>query len=200
MFTRSASKKAVSIALATTMMTAGIMPLSTSFAHERHNPHAHGAQHNNWGKHAHRQFHNHYGRGYHGQEAYAHEQRIAKQRHHAHKRKKRDRNQAIAAGIIGLAIGAIIADSANKNANRRQTYTYQQPQYVQPRYNAPARSTYQPQRNYNEPEVIRFEDEFSVEPWTPGWRTWCENNYRSFNAQTGTFRGYDGRDHFCVPK
>ena len=38
------------------------------------------------------------------------------------------------------------------------------------------------------------------EPWTPEWQSWCASNYRSFNPRTGTFRGYDGRDHFCVVK
>lgn len=35
-------------------------------------------------------------------------------------------------------------------------------------------------------------------PWSPGWYRYCDQKYRSFNASTGTFRGYDGRDHFCV--
>ena len=36
-----------------------------------------------------------------------------------------------------------------------------------------------------------------LEPWSPGWYRYCEDKYRSFNARTGTYRGYDGRDHFC---
>jgi len=35
-------------------------------------------------------------------------------------------------------------------------------------------------------------------PWSPGWYRYCDKKYRSFNASTGTYRGYDGRDHFCV--
>ncbi|PWV97627.1 BA14K-like protein [Hoeflea marina] len=38
----------------------------------------------------------------------------------------------------------------------------------------------------------------SIEPWTPAWYRYCDNRYRSFNDRTGTYRGYDGRDHFCV--
>nr|WP_255561389.1 BA14K family protein [Pseudohoeflea sp. DP4N28-3] len=36
------------------------------------------------------------------------------------------------------------------------------------------------------------------EPWSPSWYRYCDNKYRSFNPNTGTYRGYDGRDHFCV--
>ncbi len=37
----------------------------------------------------------------------------------------------------------------------------------------------------------------SVEPWTRDWYRYCDNKYRSFNPDTGYYRGYDGRDHFC---
>lgn len=37
----------------------------------------------------------------------------------------------------------------------------------------------------------------SLQPWTPAWYRYCEGRYRSFNATTGTFTGYDGRQHFC---
>ncbi|ENR10356.1 hypothetical protein C068_01349 [Brucella sp. UK38/05] len=31
-----------------------------------------------------------------------------------------------------------------------------------------------------------------------GWYQYCSGRYRSFNPKTGTYRGYDGRDHFCT--
>ncbi len=34
-------------------------------------------------------------------------------------------------------------------------------------------------------------------PWTPEWYTYCAQRYRSFNARTGYFRGYDGLPYFC---
>ncbi|MAY63701.1 MAG: hypothetical protein CML29_15975 [Rhizobiales bacterium] len=37
----------------------------------------------------------------------------------------------------------------------------------------------------------------SLEPWTRDWYRYCDNRYRSFNPDTGTYRGFDGRDHFC---
>lgn len=38
----------------------------------------------------------------------------------------------------------------------------------------------------------------SLQPWTRAWYNYCDNKYRSFNPRTGTYRGYDGQDHFCV--
>ena len=38
----------------------------------------------------------------------------------------------------------------------------------------------------------------SFEPWTDEWFAWCDARYRSFDPNTGTFLGYDGRRHFCV--
>ena len=38
------------------------------------------------------------------------------------------------------------------------------------------------------------------QPRTQGWYDYCARTYRSFNPQTGTYRGYDGRDHPCVAR
>lgn len=133
------------------------------------------------------------------------------QQHHKHyKRKKRSSSSdALAAGIIGFAIGAIIADQASRP---RTVYVQPEPVYVPPqpvyRQSLPVYSQPQPVyqepvvNRYDEPRVIRYEDELAAtyEPWTPEWARWCDNRYRSFNPSTGTFRGYDGLDHFCVVK
>ena len=80
---------------------------------------------------------------------------------------------AIALGIIGLGAAAIIGGAiANSNNSR---VIYQQPAA---------------------PRAVRGGG--SYEPWSQSWFRFCSNKYRSFNASTGTFRGYDGRDHFCV--
>ena len=126
------------------------------------------------------------------------------QRHH-----RNSGGEALAAGVIGFAIGAIIADQASRS---RPVYVEPQPIYVeprpiyvepQPRYEEPRPAYHKPRRplrDYDEPRVIRYEETYSAsyEPWTPEWADWCDNKYRSFNPNTGTFRGYDGRDHFCV--
>ena len=33
--------------------------------------------------------------------------------------------------------------------------------------------------------------------WSPEWYDYCGQRYRSFNARTGYFMGYDGQPHFC---
>ena len=58
--------------------------------------------------------------------------------------------------------------------------------YVEPEY-------YPARRVYRRPIVVG-----TFEPWSPEWYRFCEDSYRSFNPRTGTFRGYDGREHFCV--
>lgn len=86
---------------------------------------------------------------------------------------RHDNSDAIALGIIGLGVGAIISGAiANSNAR----VIYRQP--PAPRARAVSGR--------------------SLEPWTRSWMRYCSNKYRSFNASTGTYRGYDGEDHFCV--
>jgi BA14K-like protein len=35
-------------------------------------------------------------------------------------------------------------------------------------------------------------------PWTAKWRAYCSERYQTFNPQNGTFKGYDGKPHFCT--
>lgn len=88
-------------------------------------------------------------------------------RHHHH-------GDAVAAGIFGLAAGALLSGA------------FSQPRYY--RYYAPA-PVYVPEAPvyyYGRPE-----------PWTPEWYASCDRRYRSFNPETGYFLGYDGDYHFC---
>ncbi|MBO6815559.1 MAG: BA14K family protein [Rhizobiaceae bacterium] len=192
------ARPATALALAISVCAGTLAPVSSAFAHDRNNPGAHNGNYQNWNNRKHRRFHDRYGRGVRGERAFRQQQAKAAKRN-----RKSDKGDLIAAGIIGLAIGAVIAGSANSHSsNSGVTYNYPEPQYdPQPVYE-PVPNRYQPQyrRLSDEPTVIRYEDTASLEPWTPGWRNWCEANYRSFNPSTGTFRGYDGLDHFCVPK
>lgn len=188
--------KTTALTLATSLLAGGLLPLSQAHAHDRHRPASHGVHHHNWNKHTHRNFHRQYGHGQYGGHAYQ-QQHVYRQ--HPVQRKRSSKGDLIAAGVIGLALGAIIAGEASKNRQVQPSYQYRQPapqHSYQPsyQYRQPA-----PQQ-YNQPNVITFEESASLEPWTPGWRQWCTNRYRSFNSQTGTFRGYDGLDHFCVPR
>jgi hypothetical protein len=97
-------------------------------------------------------------------------------RHHKKYRSYRhhDNSDAIALGIIGLGAAAIIGGAiANSN---------------------------QPRVIYRERSAPRAVSGGNYEPWSRSWYRYCANKYRSFNASTGTYRGYDGRDHFCVAR
>ena len=82
----------------------------------------------------------------------------------------------LAAGAIGFGVGALFG-----SALARPRYYEPAPVYVAPApvYVAPA------------PVVVVYE------AWTPGWYSYCEQRYRSFNRQTGYYLGYDGEYHFC---
>jgi BA14K-like protein. len=93
-------------------------------------------------------------------------------RHHVPRhvyRHHRHHDDAVALGVLGLAAGALIGGAIANS-----------PGYVE------TRPAYRPQRVG------------SLEPWTQGWYDYCSQRYRSFDPRSGTFRGYDGRDHFCV--
>ena len=99
---------------------------------------------------------------------------------------------AIAAGVLGLAAGALIGGAlANDQPPRYADRYYDDGYYdrdvvVRP---APVR------RYYAEPQVV-YADRYA-EPWTRGWYEYCSDRYRSFNSRTGTFTGNDGEQHFC---
>lgn len=104
---------------------------------------------------------------------------------------------ALAAGILGLAAGAILGNVLKKPEQPQIIYqpmpqrqvvyqevpqeVYQQVPETQIIYESQSTATYQPLQ----------------QPWTRGWLQYCKKKYRSFNPKTGTFRGYDGQDHFC---
>lgn len=94
-------------------------------------------------------------------------------RHHNNYRYDHDNNDALILGIIGLGAGAIIGGAIANSHNPRVIYRQ------------PSAGT-------------RVISGGSYEPWSQSWYRYCSNKYRSFNASTGTYRGYDGRDHFCV--
>jgi hypothetical protein len=95
--------------------------------------------------------------------------------HRQHDRRvdrRHNNNEAIALGIIGLGAAAIIGGAIANSNNPRVIY--------------------------QQPSAPRAVSGGRYEPWSNSWFQYCSNKYRSFNASTGTYRGYDGRDHFCV--
>jgi BA14K-like protein len=118
-----------------------------------------------------------------------------------HRRHHRDLDGALVAGALGLAAGAIILGSVNE-----PRVIYHEPDYYEPDYYEPDVEYYpvRPRPQVIRPpvysqRVIRYRDvQVGAEPWSRDWFRYCSNRYRSFNANTGTYRGHDGRDHFCV--
>ncbi len=160
-----------------------------------------------------------------------HRHKVNKHAQKHHKRHKRRNNDGdlIAAGIIGLAIGAIIAGSANDRNHRADayyndynnypvppeatSYGYQEPYYDDYQGNDYNNGTVQrqPLSDYSNggvsqpysnsgPRVVTYEETVSLEPWTQGWYEYCSQKFRSFDPQKGTYLGYDGLNHFCTPK
>ena len=85
-----------------------------------------------------------------------------------------------AAGILGLAAGALVVGLASQP----------EPVYANP-YRQPRP---RPVREY--PETVYLDG--ALEPWSADWYDYCSDRYRSFNPRSGTFMGYDGQEHFCV--
>jgi len=191
--------KPLSAFISAAVISATALPTTSAFGHDRYNHTIHYGNGKVLNKKKHRNFHKRFGRGYAGTDAYYYhreakraENRKARrlaQKRNAHKKNhkhhKRDKGDLIAAGIIGLAVGAIIAGNASKQ-NTSKGYRYDDPYRDVPnggyKYDG-----YKPLSEYDN-------------GYNGCWYQWCQNNYRSFDAQRGTFRGYDGKDHFCVVK
>jgi len=99
-------------------------------------------------------------------------------KHGKHRRHKGNNNlgAAVAAGVIGLAAGAILLGATS-----------------QPRYAAPPRAPYYPPAPY----PGRVHGTLGYQPWSPAWYQYCSSKYRSFNPSTGTFTTYGGEQKFC---
>lgn len=96
--------------------------------------------------------------------------------HNHHPRRNND-GALLAIGALGIIAGAMIASTAQPS--------YDEP-VVDDGYYPPApRSA----------GVIYAEGGY--EPWSGQWYRYCKKRYRSFDAETGTFMGRDGRRHFC---
>lgn len=103
---------------------------------------------------------------------------------------------AWAAGAAGLVAGTLIGGAIASQPRyyggyNERVYVDPEPEYYEPRPVYRARPVYR--------EVYRpvAADSYGVEPWTPAWYRYCSQRYRSFDPDSGTFVGYDGRSHFC---
>lgn len=103
---------------------------------------------------------------------------------------------AVLLGVLGLAAGAIIAGALLSEPGPQPIYRNPVPQPDYGKSNGWAGSNYYPPA----PADNGYASGGSIEPWTAEWYRYCSQRYRSFKPATGTFRGYDGQDHFCVAR
>lgn len=154
-----------------------LVPLSQGYAHDRRFEHYHGA-----------------GPGWDGP-------RKPHRKHYRHRPegKVKNNDDALLLGVLGLAAGAIVAGALLSEPGPRP-----EPRYVEPGpdpyddYGRPggwAGSDYYPPAPAED-----YAASGTIEPWTQDWYRYCSQRYRSFKPATGTFRGYDGQDHFCVAR
>ncbi|MEZ5839891.1 MAG: BA14K family protein [Hyphomicrobiales bacterium] len=114
---------------------------------------------------------------------------------------------AIVAGVMGLAAGAMIAGAMSRPSYGYYEYRTAPRTYYVPRERVyvPRERVYVEPRYYEEPSVVYYRDrprtyrtnDARAEPWTREWFRSCKARYRSFDPDSGTYKGYDGRRHFC---
>lgn len=117
----------------------------------------------------------------------------------ARDRYRHHNDDALAAGVLGLATGVIVG-TALATPPQRRVYVEEQPVSVYDDYSndyyvddypppPPRRPAYRPRP---------VQQTYGIEPWTGAWHEYCSSRYRSFNPRTGTYVGYDGLSHFCT--
>ena len=106
---------------------------------------------------------------------------------------------AAAAGIIGLAAGAVLGSVLTAPQAPPPAYYAPPPReyYAPPpvRYAPPP-----PPRVYYAPPPpppVYYTPARSFAPWTPEWSAYCARKYRSFDPRSGTYITYRGEERFC---
>jgi len=116
---------------------------------------------------------------------------------------------ALGSGLGGAAVGAIIGGAlgGGKGAGRGAIIggstgavggalgTGPKWQRVYDRAFNDCMERYEPVRVIREPAPVYRRA--AIEPWTGEWYDYCRTRYRTFNANDGTFRDYDGIRKFC---
>ena len=102
-------------------------------------------------------------------------------------------NDAVAAGVLGLAIGALAAGALVSNRDvvvDRNPLRHPRPRPIRDwEFDAePGVEYYGVQSNYGR----------EFDRWSKRWYRYCEQHYRTFDPRSGTYLGRDGREHFCL--
>ncbi|MBO6758612.1 MAG: BA14K family protein [Roseibium sp.] len=113
--------------------------------------------------------------GWHGHPHHHHHRHKPHRKHHRKHKNNDHLGPALAAGIIGLAAGAIILGSTSR-----------------PRYAAPPAHHHRPA-----PYPGRIHGAVTYQPWSPGWYRYCAQKFRSFDPASGTYMTYRGVRKFC---
>lgn len=125
------------------------------------------------------------------------------ERHHRH-----HNNDNLAIGAAGLAAGVLLGtaiasqpryvEPAPVYVEPAPVYVEREPIYVEPVpvYRAPERVYVRPEPEYY-PARPATVVSGGLRPWSNAWYQYCTERYRSFNAKSGTYVGYDGQRHFC---
>ncbi len=99
-----------------------------------------------------------------------------KHNRHGHHKNNGNLGAAVAAGVIGLAAGAILLGATS-----------------QPSYAGPPPANYYPRAPY----PGRVSPAAGYQPWSPAWYRYCSSKYRSFDPSSGTYITYRGEQRFC---
>ncbi len=116
-------------------------------------------------------------------------------RYHRHN----DWGGAAAAGVIGLATGAIIGSALSSPGYYAGPSYYGGPIYYDPppyRYLPPPPYPYRSEAYVGPPRYYQPPAYRPVQ-WSPEWIAYCARKYKSFNPRTGTYRTYSGRVRTC---
>ena len=115
-------------------------------------------------------------------------------------------DKMVGIGVLGLTAGLLVGTLASQAGNQyrnprprpHQDRNYFPQAPVETGY--PAYHGYAGESGYDNrgPRNVRNERARPYEPWSAEWYRWCDNRYRSFNANTGTFTTYGGEQRFCV--
>lgn len=120
--------------------------------------------------------------------------------HGRHHSRSLNAGEIAAIGVFGLAAGVVASSIITNSNSPRNGDVLIGPIDGDPAYQPGYQPGYQPDYDdkYYPAPPTPHRNTYALEPWSRAWFDYCSDRYRSFNPRTGTYRGYDGRDHFCT--
>ncbi len=96
------------------------------------------------------------------------------------------------AAMVGAATATMAADGADR-ALGRWPYRLRRRRGIRQRPCAPVYADPYVDARLRHRPLMAGCRRYGPPPWSPDWYDYCAQRYRSFNARTGYFMGYDGR-------